>query len=253
MLEWVDVILVGLLASPAAAGVYAVVTRCVRASEIVQQAARIAIGPQISAAFARGAHDEVRHIYGLVSAAMIWLAWPFFLLLAIFGDAVLSIFGPGFTSGHRSLMILTAAMALATAAGTVQSILLMGGRSTWQLADKSFALALNIALDLLFIPWWGIEGAALAWAITIVVDTLLVVWQVQRLMGIRPSYRPLVRALTLAIVVAGGGGGLARLAFGSSLTTLGLATIVLGAAYLALSWRWRERLGLAALVLLRSR
>lgn len=252
LIEWVDVLLVGALASPAEAGIYAIVTRCARAGEVVQQAARVAVGPQISSALARRSLDEARHLYGLVSAAMIWLAWPFYCLLAIFGDAVLSIFGAEFSQGHTALVVLTAAMGVATAAGTVQSILLMGGRSSWQLADKSLALTTNVLLDLALIPLWGIEGAAVAWAAAIAIDTALVVWQVQGLMGIHPPYAPLLATSSLALGVVGIGGLAFRLALGSSLGTFGFATAVLAVTYLALSWWWRDRLGLVALARLRS-
>lgn len=248
LLEWCDVIVVGLLTSPEEAGIYAVVTRCARAGEVVQQAARIAVGPQISVALARGAVGEAREIYGLVTAAMIWLAWPFFIALAIFGDTVLAIFGPGFDGGARSLAVLSVAMGLATAAGTVQTILLMGGRSTWQLADKTGALALNVTLNLVLVPVWGIEGAAISWALTIIADTLVVSYQVQHLMGVRPEGKHLRIAAALAVGVVGGPVLAARLAFGSSvpvvMATLGAAAVV----YLAVSWPLRDRLGLAQLI-----
>ena len=252
LLEWADVLLVGLLASPEEAGVYAVVTRCARASEVIHQAARIAIGPQIAAAMAKGAVAEAREIYGLVTAAMIWLGWPFFIVLAVFGDAVLSIFGPGFADGARSLAVLSLAMALATGAGTVQTILLMGGRSSWQLADKSAALLLNVALNIALIPRWGIEGAAIAWAITIVLDTAVVVYQVQNLMHLRPKGRYLWVAAIMAVVVAGVPMVLARLLLGSSVPIM-LGTIaVVAIVYLAATVPMRHRLGLVELIRHRS-
>ncbi|AWB91329.1 lipopolysaccharide biosynthesis protein [Aeromicrobium chenweiae] len=252
LLEWVDVVIVAALTSPEEAGVYAVVTRCARAGEVIQQAARIAVGPQISAALARGAAGEAREIYGLVTAAMIWLAWPFFIVLAVFGDAVLTLFGPGFDAGWTSLATLAAAMAVATAAGTVQTILLMGGRSTWQLADKSGALVLNVVLNLVLVPIWGIEGAAVAWAVTIVVDTAVVAYQVQQLMGLRPHGRPLMVAAALSIGVVGSVCLAARLLLGSSVPVM-LGTIAVAAGvHLAASFPLRHRLGLVDLVAHRS-
>lgn len=248
LLEWFDVLIVGVLTSAEEAGIYAVVTRCARAGEVVQQAARIAVGPQISSALARRAVVEAREIYGLVTAAMVWLAWPFFFVLAVFGDAVLSIFGSDFVDGAGSLAILSLAMAVATAAGTVQTILLMGGRSAWQLGDKSAALVLNVALNLLLVPWWGIEGAAVSWAVTIVADTLLVVYQVQHLMGVRPIGRQPWVAAALALCVVGVPLVIARLVLGSSIVTM--LSVVAGVAvvYLAISWRLRHRLGLTRLI-----
>jgi O-antigen/teichoic acid export membrane protein len=248
MLEWVDVLLVGLLTSAEAAGVYAVVTRCARAGEVVQQAARVAVGPQVSSALARGALHEAREIYGLVTAAMIWMSWPFFIVLAVFPDAVLAIFGRGFDDGATSLTVLAVAMGLATAAGTVQTILLMGGRSSWQLADKSAALAVNVVLNLLLVPAWGIEGAAVAWAVTILLDTALVVYQVQHLMGLRPDGRHLWVAAALSVGVVGTTTVAARLVLGSSSGVLLGATASAAVLYLAASVVLRRRLGLVELV-----
>ncbi len=246
-LEWVDVLIVAALASAEAAGVYAVVTRAARAGEVVQQAARVAVGPQISAALARGDLLQARRLYGLVTAAMIWLAWPFYVVVAVFAEAVLNLFGPGFDAGATSLRILVAAMAVATAAGTVQTIVLMGGRSSWQLADKSGALVLNVVLNLVLVPLWGIEGAAVAWAVTIVADTAVVVWQVQRLMGVRPVGTHAWVAVAVSTLGVGGACLLGRALFGSSLTVLLGTTAVTAVGYLAVSAVLRDRLGLTRL------
>jgi O-antigen/teichoic acid export membrane protein len=252
LLEWADVLLVGLMTSPREAGIYAVVTRCARASEVIHQAVRIAIGPQIAAALAKRAIAEARQIYGLTTAAMIWLGWPFFLVLAVFGDSILSIFGPGFDEGAASLAILSLAMALALATGTVQTILLMGGRSSWQLIDKSIALVLNVALNIVLIPVWGIEGAAVAWAITILVDTAIVVYQVQVLMRLRPQGRLLAMAAGVSLLFAGVPIVAARLLFGSTIPIMLATIVVVGVVYLAVSWPLRHRLGLTALLAHRS-
>ena len=184
---------------------------------------------------------------------MIWVAWPFFILLAVFAEPVLRIFGPGFSSGATPMAVLAAAMALSVAAGTVQTILLMGGRSTWQLADKTGALLLNITLDLLLIPTWGITGAAIAWAVTIVVDTVVVVWQVQGLMGIRPSGRHLRVAMAQPLMVVALPALAARTLFGATGTTAATTTVVLGLGYIWLGWRTRRALGLAQMMALRTR
>ena len=246
-LEWLDVLLVAALTSAETAGIYAVVTRCARAGEVVQQAARIAIGPQISAALARGDLPRAREIYGVVTAAMIWLAWPFYLVVAVFADSVLSLFGPGFSSGATALVILVGAMAVATAAGAVQTVVLMGGRSWWQPANKSAALVTNVALNLVLIPQWGIEGAAIAWAVSVVADTAAMVWQAQRSMGVVPQGSFLAVASAQSIVVVGGLCLLSRMTFGSSVGIMLATILVVVAVYLAVSVLLKDRLGLTRL------
>ncbi|MEH3032544.1 MAG: polysaccharide biosynthesis C-terminal domain-containing protein [Aeromicrobium erythreum] len=248
LLEWVDVLLVGALAGPAAAGVYAVVTRCVRASEVVQQAARVVVGPAVSGAFARGDRAGVARLQELVTTAMIWTAWPFFVLLAVFGDVVLGWFGPGFVHAAPALAVLAGALAVQTAAGAVQSVLLMAGRSRWQLYDKSGSLVLMVALDLALVPVLGVLGAAIAWAVTIVADTAVVVLQVRRGLEVRAgSARPLLAAgLVLSVVAVPA--VLARWWVGPSPVTLLGTVVVLGAAHVVVAWRLRERLGLPDLL-----
>lgn len=248
LLEWVDVLLVGLLTGPTEAGIYAVVTRCVRAGEVVQQAARLVIGPTVSGAFARDDRATVRRVYGLVTAAMIWLAWPFYLLLALFPGSVLSAFGAGFGPGANALAVLALALALATAAGAVQTIVLMAGRSRWQLIDKSVALGVLVVLDVVLVPEWGITGAAVAWAVSIVVDTSLVVWQVHRGLQVEPHGAPMVWAAGLAVVGVAIPALLARLAWGDRPVVLLGTAAALAPCYLALAWAARDRLGLAALL-----
>jgi O-antigen/teichoic acid export membrane protein len=248
LLEWVDVVLVAWLTSPTEAGIYAVVTRCARASEVLAQAMRIAVGPQAAAALARGAVAEASRIYSLTTAAMIWMGWPFFAALIVYADSVLSIFGPGFDEGVTSLRILSVAMAIALTAGTVQTIVLMGGRSSWQLADKSIALAVNVALNLALVPAMGIEGAAIAWAVTIVVDTSLVAYQVQRLMGVRPDVRRLATAGATALVAGAGPLVAAEMVWGSSLGAMLAGIGAAAAVYLVVGWFLRHRLGLVQLV-----
>ncbi len=183
---------------------------------------------------------------------MVWAAWPFYAVLAVFAEPVLSIFGPDFTSGARWLRVLGVGMAVATAAGAVQSVLLMAGRSSWQLADKTGALVLDLVLLALLVPHWGIEGAAVAWAATIVVDTLVVGYQVQVLMGVRPPWRPILWAAALPVVLVLVPSALALLLWGTSWTAAVTTTAVVAIVHVVVGVVARERLGLVALARLRA-
>ncbi len=66
-------------------------------------------------------------------------------------------------SGATSLRVLAVAMAVATAAGAVQSVLLMAGRSSWQLADKTGAAKYGTRNDIAILR--RAEGAPIVIAI----------------------------------------------------------------------------------------
>jgi O-antigen/teichoic acid export membrane protein len=244
LLDWSGVLLVVVLAGPALGGVYAVVNRCASAGYMLDTAARIVTGPRISRALAVGDTAAAEALFLTVTRAMVLLSWPFYLLLAVFAPAVLALFGPEFAAGAPALALVSLALMLATAAGMVQSVLLMGGRSSWQLGNRIVQLGTMVGLTLVLVPWLGLVGAAIAWVAAIAVDTALAGTQVARRMGIRTSARRITPAALLAVTVFGGGGLLIRALLGPTLLGLLVAALLLGATYAAGVVLLRKRLGL---------
>lgn len=241
-LEWSDVLIVAALASPAAAGVYAVVTRAVRAGGVVDKAMRVAVSPTISALLAKESRDAASALHTRVVRAMILMNWPFYLLLISMGSAVLAIFGAEFVAGWGPMIVMAGAMMFQTASGMLQSILLQGGKSTWQMYNKALALAVSIGGNMLLVPLWELWGAALTWLAVIVVDNLVAALQVHR--GMRVHLRPLrlVPAMLVPVMVFGIGGALFGWWGGTSLPVLLLGGVVLCCVYAAVLWMLRRRL-----------
>jgi O-antigen/teichoic acid export membrane protein len=227
-LEWSDVLIVA-------------------AGRVVDQAARVAVSPTIAAMLARGDHDDLSRLHTSVTRVMILLAWPYYLTLVVMGPAVMKIFGAGFVKGAPILAVLAMAMLAVVATGMLQSIMLMGGKSSWQVWTKSFALALSLSLNLTLVPRFGAPGAAAVFAVVVIVDAAAAAWLVHRGLRVHLAPRQLVSAMALPTVVFGAGGLLLRSAFGTSLVGLLGFLGVLGAVYLVTLWLLRERLGLTEL------
>ena len=247
-LDWSDVLIVIAFAGPADGGVYAVVTRVASIGYLLETAARVVTGPKISHALALGDLDAARAIFADVTRGLVLGSWPLYSLLIVFATPVLSLFGPGFSSGAPALAAISVAMMTATAAGMLQSFLLMGGRSHWQLMNRGIQLLTLVGLCLLLVPHLGVLGAALAWVAAILVDALLAGTQVFRRMGVRSSPRLIAVPCLAAVGVFGAGGWLVRLALGETVTALVTSVLVCGALYLAVCARWRRELGITALL-----
>jgi O-antigen/teichoic acid export membrane protein len=200
ILEWLDVLVVAVLLGPSAAGIYAVVTRCIRLGQIVDHAVRTVSSPAISAGLATGETDRVRAIFVVSGKLLVLLAWPVYLTLLIKAPDVLSVFGAEFAAGATAMRVIAVAMLIAVTAGGVQSMLLMGGRSHWQAMNKGVALAVAAVLLLLLVPHLGIVGAAMAWSAAILVDCFLATYQVARRMQIRLPVRQLVLPLVIVLI-----------------------------------------------------
>jgi len=168
--------------------------------------------------------------------------------MALFAPTVLHIFGSSYAAGGTAATILCLAMMLNLAAGNVGTVLLMGGKSGWVLADKTVCVAVNVGLDLVLIPAYGITGAAIGWAVTIFVDSALSFGQVRWGMGVTGSLRGVALAAALALACFGGVGLIVRQTVGESLVGL---VVTVGAGlilYVVPTRRWRHALGLDVLV-----
>lgn len=230
-LEWVDVLSVGLFLGPAAGGAYGAVNRCIRLGVMVDQTARIVTGPLVSSSMARGDHDAAKTLYRATTMVLVAAAWPFYLTVAVFSPVILDLFGPGFDVAAVPMSVIALAMMVVVSCGGVQSVLLMAGRSRWQLLNKCTALVVALALCLTLIPAWGLMGAVTAWAASVLVDTALATVQVWRLLGFAPPFASAVPAALSALICFGGVGLGLRLWLGESWSTFFAALVIGGAAY----------------------
>ena len=96
------------------------------------------------------------------------------------GDLVLSLFGPRFTAAHTSLIILSFSNILNVAAGPVGWLLLMTGHERDAALGVFVATLVSLFLNVLLVGSYGIEGAALATAIGMVIWNLLLMLFVWR-------------------------------------------------------------------------
>lgn len=246
-LLWLDTILVAALASPHEAGIYKAAISYITQGTFASQAIVFVIGPLLSALLAQELRERAQSVYQTATWWLSALAWPIYLTLALFAPLFMSAFGSEFVRGDTVLIILALPMLLAMAAGPVDVVLLMAGKSSWNLLNVALALTTNVVLNLLLIPRFGITGAAVAWAATILVSNTAALLEVRLFLKLRPlgSGFPIV-----ALLSAGCYGllGLAiRAGLGPTLPAFLLFAAGSTALYVMLLWRFREALHVSVL------
>jgi O-antigen/teichoic acid export membrane protein len=240
-----DIVLVAALASPAQAALYTAATRFIVLGQLFVQAVQQALSPQIAALFARG---EARAANSVYRAATLWsmiASWPLYLVLAGFAPMLMGIFGEQYDVATDVVLILALTMLLATACGPVDSVLLMAGHSWLSLRNSVVALAVNVGLNFVLIPLYGIRGAAISWSVAIVVRNLQPLLQVRRHLSMWPLSR-IHGTVALGAVVCFGGVDLIAAVTdfprAVDLAMLAVSSLV----YLYGVWAWRGPLGLGA-------
>ena len=77
--------------------------------------------------------------------------------MIVFSQTLLSVFGPGFAQAQTVMVILGSSMLIATLVGPVDVVLLMAGKSSWNLLNTMVAVVVNVVLNLILIPRYGIS------------------------------------------------------------------------------------------------
>lgn len=245
---WLDILIVGALASSYAAGVYSAVSKLAIIGTFTLEANRLAIAPQLSALLARQQHHRAADLYQTSTRWLMLASWPLYLVFAVFPATVLNIFGPRYTSGASALAVLSLAMLVNLGTGNVTVVLLMGGRSSWSAINAGAALAINIGLNLLLIPHMGILGAAIAWAASILVDNGAAMVEIRWVMGLAPFGADYWLAAGATVACFGGTGLAARILLGQNLIALGASLAVGLAAFMIALYFGRGPFQLAGVV-----
>jgi O-antigen/teichoic acid export membrane protein len=246
-IQRIDIVLVAIIRGPAEAAVYTAATRFLVVGQLGNGAISMAAQPQFTELFAIGANRRANVVYQATTGWLILLTWPMYLLVVVYGPEFLAIFGHAYQAGYDVLVILGITQLVAAACGQVDMVLITTGRSSWSLINGLLAVVVNVGLDLVLIPRYGITGAAIGWAAAIGVANVMPLIQIARSVRLHPFGRGTFVAcalclacfgavpLALRYILGGGPGGIA-------------AAMVAGSAMLAGGlWRFRGVLHLSVM------
>lgn len=244
VITWVDSLLLGALEGSEAVGVYAAATRWLIVGNIAGNAVVMAFGPQISSILVTEGAAGARRLFQQATAWFVLLAWPPYLAAIAFAPFLVRIFGEDFGAGADVIVITGFGFLLAAAAGPIDMLLLMAGRSRLSLINTGIALVVNVGANLVLIPLYGIRGAALAWTLSLMVANGLPLIQMWHVLGIQPLGARSIRALAIA---GGVGACLAasRMALGATFSGLATGLVLGGAVLVAGIWFSPDRMGVA--------
>ncbi|MGH3802088.1 MAG: oligosaccharide flippase family protein, partial [Pseudonocardiaceae bacterium] len=248
----IGVVLVSSLSGAAEAGIFNAALRLVLAGTLAMQALRLATAPQISRLLNNAQAEQVQRLHQASGGWVIALSWPPYLIMAIWPEHVLSMFGSAFDAGTASLVVLALATLVNLYTGNVATLLLMSGGSGATLAVTIASLVVQVTLCAVLAPTMGALGAAIAKGVSVVGENSALTLLVRDKLGVRTICKPTLLASGLAIACFALPAAALRLAGVPSHGNMGLLIAAGGGAcglmfYGAGLWRLRSSLQLAAL------
>ncbi|MFC1706854.1 flippase [Planctomycetota bacterium] len=185
-----DTIMLGTFRTAAEVGVYDVAVRVATFTSITLFAVSSLAAPKFGELFGQGDLEGLGKVARDATRLSFFSSVPCIVLFMLFPAFVLGLFGPEFREGAPALVVLLLGYGFLAAAGPVGFILQMTGRQ-WMLQRIMLGGAvINIVLNALLIPRYGIVGAAFASTATIVCYTAAQVVYVRQALGISTFYMP---------------------------------------------------------------
>ncbi|MEZ5372570.1 MAG: polysaccharide biosynthesis C-terminal domain-containing protein [Microthrixaceae bacterium] len=247
-IAWVDTLLVSALVSTSAAGIYASGTRYVLLGAFISEAIMQVVGPRVSGLMAKERGRATSHLVRTAAGWQTALTWPIYLLAIGFAPVLLGVFGSEVLAAQGALIALSFGLMAFSLFGPAGSVILMGGRSSQAMGNAAIAVAFNLVGNLALIPWLGITGAGIVWALTLVLLVGLPAWQAQEQMHLDMVSWSALWTAGLATATIGVPALFFRVFFGATWTSLVLAGLTGVIAYAVGMWRFRSETGLDELI-----
>ncbi|HWC32514.1 MAG TPA: oligosaccharide flippase family protein [Actinomycetota bacterium] len=188
-------------------GIYAAAARAAQVILLFIIATSLMFSPFVADLHARGQREKLDRLFKQLTRWTMAATLPLFIVLAVTPGSALRLFGDEFGAGQIALLILLLGQLVNVATGSVGFVLIMVGRTGWDLVVYAGSVALDIGVAVALIPVLGMEGAAIAGALTMAVSKVARLALVWRFVRIQPFDRDYAR-----LVVPGGAGLVAGLA-----------------------------------------
>lgn len=178
---WVDILLLDLLLGHYVQGLYRTAYAVMAFVPLFAQTVGVFLFPAVAEATHRGEHDRARHLFRHSFGYVLAIAAPLVLGILLFAPWILGIFGAEFAQA--------ADVARWLALIALLPVLLVPFEALFPALDKPWLnvriaaamAAVNVVLDLLLIPRWGMSGALLATAVAYLLGVGLAAWHADRL------------------------------------------------------------------------
>lgn len=180
-----DIVLLGFFVPSEDVGFYTVAAKGATLVPFTLSAVNMVIAPYISRLHAKARADTLQDVLTWTARVILLTALPVAAILILFGNPILGfIFGPEYAAGYVALVILCVGQVINAGAGSVGMLLTMTGHERDAAFGVSIAAGLNVVLNLLLIPQFGMAGAAVATAASLLTWNLLLCLRAYRHLGL---------------------------------------------------------------------
>lgn len=226
-------LLLGTFDSATSVGVFSLAGSANLIGRISNLAISTSMRPVLAELFDSGDRDGMDRIYKTTTRWTLTLNLPIFVVMVVFAEPILALFGESYVIGVTALMILAGSELANAITGTCGAVVDMSGKGTMKVANKAVMITLLIGGNLLLIPPFGVIGAAIAVLAANVTINVIRVVEVRWFARIQPYDLRILKPLGAGVVAFGAATASVELmATDISAGPLALGCLSTGLAYL---------------------
>ena len=163
----INILMLGYFLEESQVGIYYILVFFAALNVFGLQAVNTIFAPHVAELFGKKDHKNLEKLFKVLTKWIFYFSLFVFCYITIFKSEILRIYGDSFATGTNALVILAFGQLINALTGSTGAMLLMSGKQKWEVLNSSSILVLNVVLNLVLIPKYGIDGAAIAHTVSI--------------------------------------------------------------------------------------
>lgn len=183
-----DLIMLGTIKGAHDAGIYAIAARAAELVSFFLIASNMVVAPRIARLHQEGRQQLMQRLITASASRVLAASTPIALVFILAARPLLvHLYGLDYAGGAVALQILAATQMLNVAVGPTGTILNMTGNEKLSALGASLSVVLNVGLNSILIPLYGVEGAAIATGTSLMAWNILLWFWIRRRLNLRSS------------------------------------------------------------------
>lgn len=189
-----DMLMLGAMCSVSEVAVYSVDVRLASLTIFVIVSLNSMMAPRFSHLFHTRQMKELEYVVKKSSKLIFISTVPVVLSLMLLGKLLLGFWGDEFTIGYVAMILLVIGQFFNAVCGPTGNFLNMTGNHRLYMKIVLVSSIINITLNYLLIPYYGIEGASFSTMVSIVTLNMIATYVIRKKVGYFIFYNPLEKS-----------------------------------------------------------
>lgn len=186
----IDVQMIGMLMNEKDAldniALYNVASKAAQGVSLALIIANYVLGPSAAELFYSNQKERLQNIVTKTARLVCLISIPVILLLILFGKWLLSWYGEGYDESYLTMVILLCGQFVNVFSGSVGYLLIVSKNEKYSFIGMAVSVVMNIILNIWLIKDYGIEGVAIATAVSMAAWNLIMLYYLRKKTGINP-------------------------------------------------------------------